>query len=100
MNLTTPTFKDLNYLVSSVMSGVTASLRFPGQLNSDMRKMAVNLIPFPRLHFFLVGFAPLTAPRSQVYQTYTIPELVDQMFDARNVPYLHCCARNRAFCCR
>ena len=43
------------------MSGVTCCLRFPGQLNSDLRKLAVNLIPFPRLHFFMVGFAPLTS---------------------------------------
>ena len=37
------------------MSGVTCCLRFPGQLNADLRKLAVNLIPFPRLHFFMVG---------------------------------------------
>jgi hypothetical protein len=23
-----------------------------------LRKLAVNLIPFPRLHFFMVGFPP------------------------------------------
>ena len=50
---------DLNHLISATMSGVTCCLRFPGQLNSDLRKLAVNLIPFPRLHFFMVGFAPL-----------------------------------------
>merc|ERR1711877_9671 len=48
-------------------------LRFPGQLNSDLRKMAVNLIPFPRLHFFLVGFAPLTSRGSQQYRALTVP---------------------------
>ncbi|GKE53471.1 tubulin beta-1 chain [Tanacetum coccineum] len=37
------------------MSGVTCCLRFPGQLNSDLRKLVVNLIPFPRLHFFMVA---------------------------------------------
>ena len=63
LKMTNPSYTDLNKLVSSVMSGITCSLRFPGQLNSDLRKLAVNLIPFPRLHFFLVGFAPLT-PRS------------------------------------
>ena len=31
------------------MSGVTTSLRFPGQLNADLRKLAVNMVPFPRL---------------------------------------------------
>ena len=36
------------------LAGVTCCLRFPGQLNADLRKLAVNLIPFPRLHFFMV----------------------------------------------
>jgi len=65
LKLTTPTYGDLNHLVSAAMSGVTACIRFPGQLNSDLRKMAVNLIPFPRLHFFMIGFAPLTSRGSQ-----------------------------------
>ena len=55
LKLTTPTFGDLNHLISAVMSGVTCCLRFPGQLNADLRKLAVNLIPFPRLHFFMVS---------------------------------------------
>lgn len=37
------------------MSGVTTCLRFPGQLNADLRKLAVNMVPFPRLHFFMPG---------------------------------------------
>ena len=61
LKLTQPTFGDLNHLVSAAMSGVTCSLRFPGQLNSDLRKIATNLVPFPRLHFFMAGFAPLTS---------------------------------------
>merc|ERR1719182_622377 len=39
-----PTYADLNGLVSCVMSGVTASLRFPGKLNGDLRKLGVNLV--------------------------------------------------------
>lgn len=82
---TNPTYDDLNHLVSSVMSGVTASLRFPGQLNADLRKLAVNLVPFPRLHFFLVGYAPLTPPKSIDFRASTVPELVSQMFDSKNM---------------
>merc|ERR1712130_193664 len=48
LKLTTPTYGDLNHLVSAAMSGATSCLRFPGQLNSDLRKLAVNMIPFPR----------------------------------------------------
>merc|ERR1712025_434095 len=85
LKLTTPTYGDLNHLVSAAMSGVTCGLRFPGQLNGDLRKLAVNLIPFPRLHFFVIGFAPLTARSSQNYRAVTVPELVTQMFDAKNM---------------
>ncbi|GAN04418.1 conserved hypothetical protein [Mucor ambiguus] len=85
LKLTNPGYGDLNQLVSAVMSGVTTSLRFPGQLNSDMRKLCVNMVPFPRLHFFMVGIAPLTAFASQQYRNLTVPELTAQMFDARNM---------------
>uniref|UniRef100_A0A8C2PBS3 Tubulin beta chain n=2 Tax=Capra hircus TaxID=9925 RepID=A0A8C2PBS3_CAPHI len=85
LKLTTPTYGDLNHLVSATMSGVTTSLRFPGQLNADLRKLlAVNMVPFPRLHFFMPGFAPLTAQGSQQYRALTVAELTQQMFDARN----------------
>ena len=85
LKLTTPTFGDLNHLISAVMSGVTCCLRFPGQLNADLRKLAVNLIPFPRLHFFMVGFSPLTSRGSQQYRALTVPELTQQMWDAKNM---------------
>ncbi|XP_031125013.1 tubulin beta chain-like [Ipomoea triloba] len=85
LKLSTPSFGDLNHLISATMSGVTCCLRFPGQLNSDLRKLAVNLIPFPRLHFFMVGFAPLTSRGSQQYISLTVPELTQQMWDAKNM---------------
>ncbi|CAI5520025.1 unnamed protein product [Closterium sp. Naga37s-1] len=85
LKLANPSFGDLNHLISATMSGVTCCLRFPGQLNSDLRKLAVNLIPFPRLHFFMVGFAPLTSRGSQQYRALTVPELTQQMWDAKNM---------------
>jgi hypothetical protein len=42
-------------------------------------------VPFPRLHFFMVGFAPLTSRGSQQYRAVTVPELAQQMFDAKNM---------------
>src|SRR3954454_10082955 len=123
LKLANPSYGDLNHLVSAVMSGITTCLRFPGQLNSDLRKLAVNmgiycffffknifffhfnlffffflnisllitltsfisLVPFPRLHFFMVGFAPLTSRSSQGFRALTVPELTAQMFDSRNM---------------
>ncbi|KAH3903033.1 Tubulin beta chain [Saccharomycodes ludwigii] len=85
LKLDQPSYAELNNLVSSVMSGVTTSLRYPGQLNSDLRKLAVNLVPFPRLHFFMVGYAPLTSLGSQSFRSLSVPELTQQMFDAKNM---------------
>eukprot|EP00095_Tigriopus_kingsejongensis_P001627 maker-scaffold451_size166902-snap-gene-0.16 protein:Tk01627 transcript:maker-scaffold451_size166902-snap-gene-0.16-mRNA-1 annotation:"tubulin beta-4b chain-like" len=86
LRLASPTYGDLNHLVSITMSGVTTCLRFPGQLNADLRKLAVNMVPFPRLHFFMPGFAPLAARGSQKYRALSVPELTQQMFDAKWIP--------------
>jgi len=85
LKLTDPTYGDLNHLVSMVMSGITASFRFPGQLNSDLRKLAVNLIPFPRLHFFMIGFAPLHPRNVTQYRQLSVTELTNQMFEPKNM---------------
>ncbi|CAG2246003.1 TUBB [Mytilus edulis] len=85
LKLKTPTYGDLNHLVSLTMSGVTTCLRFPGQLNADLRKLAVNMVPFPRLHFFMPGFAPLTSRACQDYRAVSVQELTQQMFDAKNM---------------
>nr|CAD2167830.1 unnamed protein product [Meloidogyne enterolobii] len=85
LKLPNPTYSDLNHLVSYTMSGVTTCLRFPGQLNADLRKLAVNMVPFPRLHFFMPGFAPLAAKGSVAFQAQNVAELTKQMFDAKNM---------------
>ncbi|KAI5456856.1 tubulin beta chain [Mariannaea sp. PMI_226] len=85
LKLSSPSYGDLNQLVSLVMSGVSTSLRFPGQLNSDLRKLAVNMIPFPRLHFFMVGFAPLTSRGAYSFRAITVPELSQQLFNPKNM---------------
>jgi tubulin beta len=55
LKLSTPTYGDLNHLVSIVMSGITTCLRFPGQLNSDLRKLAVNMGMFFSTVFGVFG---------------------------------------------
>jgi tubulin beta len=82
LKISKPQFKDLNELVSKAISGTTACLRFPGQLNSDLRKLGVNLIPFPRLHFFLIGIAPLVSEKDKTYTKISVKELTEQVTSA------------------
>lgn len=107
LKLKSPSYGDLNHLVSTVMSGITTSLRFPGQLNADLRKLAVNMVPFPRLHFFMSGFAPLSSAKKETFQHATVAEITNQMFDSRNMmvscdprhgKYLTCAAMFRGKC--
>ncbi|XP_032666073.1 tubulin beta chain-like isoform X2 [Odontomachus brunneus] len=74
LRLLSPTHDDMNYLISICMSGITTCLRFPGQLNTDLKKLLVNMVPFPRLHFFVPGYVPLTAARGRANVQYTKQE--------------------------
>jgi tubulin beta len=76
-----PSYTDLNGLIALGMSNMTASLRFPGQLNSDLRKLAVNLCVFPRLHFLVMSHAPLYASSSLPYRMDSVQGLLKQQFD-------------------
>jgi tubulin beta len=51
-------YKLVNEIISKSISNITASFRFPCHLNSSMRKMATNLVSFPRLKFCSVSVAP------------------------------------------
>ncbi|KAH7928103.1 beta-tubulin 2, partial [Leucogyrophana mollusca] len=85
LKIKNPAFSDLNPLIAKVMCGVSTSLRFPGQLNGDLRKLAMNLIPFPRLHFLMPSFAPFYDPKARQFQKMSVPELTSSLFDRRNL---------------
>lgn len=57
----------------------------PGVLNSDLRKLAVNMVPFPRLHFFTAGYAPLVASGTRAYTATNVPELTAAAFQRRSL---------------
>jgi len=79
-----PTYSELNGLIAQAMCGITCSLRFPGKLNGDLRKLGVNLVPFPRLHFFLISQAPLFDAKASQRTTVNVQELISQAYSARN----------------
>jgi len=87
LGLATPSYGDLNHIISNAMSGITTSLRFPGQLNTGLRKLATNSIPFPRYQWFIPSFVPLvsrTARAGTRNMHYSIPEMVRDMFDPQH----------------
>jgi len=84
LGLKQPNFADLNYLITLCMSGTTCSIRFPGYLNSCMCKLAVNLVPFPRLHFFSMSCAPIQSPQNRNYVKTDTEEITKSVWNGDN----------------
>merc|ERR1712156_1088365 len=84
LKIENPEYSQLNKLIAQATCGVTASIRFPGLLNGDLRKLGVNLVPFPRLHFFLISQAPLLSKKASAMTGLNVRELTTQAYSARN----------------
>ncbi|KAF0991515.1 hypothetical protein HZS_6464 [Henneguya salminicola] len=59
-------FSHVNSLVSTIMTGTTTPLRYPGYTNNDLIGLIAPLIPTPKLHFLMTGYTPLTSENTTV----------------------------------
>ncbi len=83
----------LNRIIAQAMCDSSCGFRYPGRLNCDLRKLAVNLIPFPRLHFFVPSIA------STAMSPNAVKELTSSVFS----PFTALCSvdllRGRSLTC-
>lgn len=95
-----PTFTNLNRLIAQVVSSVTASLRFPGNLNVNLQEFQTNLVPYPRIHFPLVSYAPIYPASQPFHREKSAVELTARCFrpqafmvncNPRHGKYMSCC---------
>merc|ERR1712072_351971 len=80
-----PSYADLNMLIAKVISSMTASLRFDGELNVDLGEFQTNLVPFPRLHFMTTALAPVISKKKASHEAQTIREITDYVFQPQNM---------------
>ena len=61
LNVSRPTYTNLNRLIAQIISSITASLRFDGALNVDLNEFQTNLVPYPRIHYPLATYGPVVS---------------------------------------
>lgn len=86
LKLQSPTFSQINSLVSTVMAASTTTLRYPGYMNNDLIGMLASLIPTPRCHFLMTGYTPLTLD-SQMATTRktTVLDVMRRLLHTKNI---------------
>jgi tubulin alpha len=75
-----PSYDNLNKLITKVISSMTASLRFEGELNVDLNEFQTNLVPFPRLHFMTTGMAPILSKDKSDTEDSDVQKITDDCF--------------------
>ena len=83
LDIDRPTYTNLNRLIAQVISSITASLRFDGQLNVDITEFPTNLVPYPRIHFPTATYAPVISAE-KVYQLLSVKEITNTCFEPAN----------------
>ncbi|KAM0678061.1 alpha-tubulin [Binucleata daphniae] len=100
LGIKSPDYADLNRIIAQVVSSITASLRFPGSLNVDLTEFQTNLVPYPRIHFPLVSYAPMLSCVKASHEQLTVNEITAACFEQanqmvkcnpRNGKYMACC---------
>merc|ERR1712154_220070 len=84
LDIDRPSYDTLNRMIAKVVSSMTSSLRFAGELNVDLNEYQTSLVPFPRLHFYISSFSPITNKQKSETQSYDVQSITERCFSAQN----------------
>ncbi|KMU92079.1 tubulin alpha chain [Coccidioides immitis H538.4] len=84
LDIPRPGYEHLNRLIAQVVSSITSSLRFDGALNVDLNEFQTNLVPYPRIHYPLISYAPVVSSNRSSHESFKVHDLTFQCFEPNN----------------
>ena len=84
LDIPRPDHGHLNRMIAQVISSVTSSLRFDGALNVDLAEFQTNLVPYPRIHYPLISYAPVVSSKRAGHESFQTQDLTLQCFEPSN----------------
>lgn len=84
LKIETPTYYNLNRVLVQTVASLTASLRFDCNLNCDLQEMQTNLVPYPRIRFPAMSFAPIVDPDNMIQYPCDVAEITNMAFESVN----------------
>ena len=86
LDIDSPSYTDINSIVSTVMASATSTLRYPGYMNNDMIGMLASLVPTPRCHFLMPGYTPITLEKNiGVVKKTTVLDVMRRLIQTKNI---------------
>nr|BAF75867.1 alpha-tubulin [Dugesia ryukyuensis] len=104
LSISRPVYNNLNRLLAQIFSAMTVSIRFGSSLNHDLLQLQTNLVPYPRIHFPAVNYAPILDPHRANHEKLSITEITRELFESSNQlikcdlrlgKYMSCCIQYR-----
>nr|XP_016936493.2 tubulin alpha chain [Drosophila suzukii] len=84
LNVPAPTYTNLNRIIGQVVSSFTASQRFGGGSTVSFQELQTNLVPYPRIHYPLINYAPLVPVTHSQFVNMSTAQLTGQCFQMSN----------------
>jgi tubulin alpha len=84
LDISRPTYTNLNRLIAQIISSITASLRFDGALNVDLNEFQTNLVPYPRIHYPMATYAPVISAEKAYHEKMAVDEITKACFETNN----------------
>jgi tubulin alpha len=85
LDIERPTYTNLNRLIGQVVSSLTASLRFDGDLNVNFAELQTNLVPYERMQFPICSYAPVISAAKADQEQLSVAEITNTLFEPANM---------------